>query len=94
MNLISLLVGLFTLLAGGIFYSLFKKPSEVLQKNQDVKNQVAILNNEILNNSQQLANEEAKRTQIEEDLKKKENEDVTKDDLLDFVNKPSDSNSK
>lgn len=89
-TLILIAAGIFGLFA--LVLKFFQpKTSEVLQKNQDVKNEVANLNSQVLNNSQQLANEEAKRAQIEADLKKQEEANATQKDLLDFINnKPSD----
>lgn len=81
--------GLFGLAA--IILQFFKiKTSDVLKKNEDVKNEVATLNQQVNQNNQSLDSEAAKRAQIEADLKKQEEANVTQKELLDFVNdKPS-----
>ena len=60
--------------------------AEDLLKNQDVKAKVIDIQTGIVKDQAQLNAEAAARNQAAADLKAKENQDVTKDQLLDFIN--------
>lgn len=83
--------GLFGLAA--VILQFFKiKSSDVIKKNEDVVNQVKNLDSQVQQNNQSLDSEAAKRAQIEADLKKQEEANVTQKDLLDFINNKSSDN--
>jgi len=60
--------------------------AEALLKNQQTKEQIDQIQVGISKDEGLLAAEKEKRDQAEADLKAKESKDVTKDELLDFIN--------
>lgn len=95
--MLSYIIGAFLTLAGigTIVFKLWKgNIAEALLQNQDTKGKVIELESYISKDKGLLAAEQAKRDQLSADLKAKENANVSKDELLDFVNstsKPTDS---
>lgn len=83
--LLLFLTGLF------IYEKARRRNAEALNTNIDIKKQVNDLNKDVSKNEGLLAAEEEKRKQIEEKLKKDKDADISKDELADFFNKPSDS---
>lgn len=76
---------------GTIIFKLWKgNIAEALLQNQDTKSKVIDLESYISKDKGLLVAEQAKRDQLSADLKAKENANVSKDELLDFVNKPTD----
>lgn len=89
MNLVYVLGGIIISLLGALFFQKSKKDSaEALLTNLDTKNKLNELDKTISQNDGQLASEELKRQQLEQELEKKKNETPSIDDLNKFLNKP------
>lgn len=89
MDLILGLVGAILILIAIILYERGKRSiAEALLQNQQEKEKLNAIDQQISQNNGQLASEEEKRKQLEQDLKDKESKDASKDELLDFLNKP------
>jgi cell division protein FtsN len=87
MNLIYTLVGIIVALAGAFFFQKGKKDSaEALLQNQDMKNKLNPLDQQIAKNNGLLEAEEVKRQQMAEELKRKENEKLSDEELLKRLN--------
>lgn len=89
------IIGTVLALAGlGTLILKFMKGSvaEDLLQNQETKTKVTEIEQFIAKDQGLLDAEKAKRDQAEADLKAKENQSVTKDNLLDFVNKSNNTN--
>lgn len=67
-----------------------KAGAEALNKNEDDQKKLDALDTNIAKNDGLEQAEEQKRSDIEQELKRKENEKPTDDQLLDYFNKPSD----
>jgi len=90
--LIMMVVALVVLL---VHQHLKKNSAEALNDNLESKEKVLEKEKEIAKNEGLITAEEEKRKQIESDLEKKKNEEVSKDNLLDFFNnRSSDNDSK
>jgi hypothetical protein len=81
----------------GVFFVLERgkrKSAEALLENQDTKKKVAEVDKDVNKNLGLLQAEVLKRLSSEEDLKKEEQKDVSKEMLIDFFNSRNDDDSK
>lgn len=81
------LIGIIVALVGGLFF--FKSKSDTANAlNQNIKTKEDLLkaDEKIANNNAALQQEEIKRGQLEEDIKKESDEKVTSDNVVDFFN--------
>lgn len=90
-NIVSVLGLIIAVLLGLLWFTKSKKDAaEALNGNQEDQQKINQIDSNIAKNDGLLAAEEQKRSEIEQELKRKENEKPTDDQLLDYFNKPSD----
>lgn len=90
MSLVGILAAIIAALLGGFFYQKNRKDSaEGLLENQETKEALTKIDGSIAKNEGLAAAEEEKRKQLEEDAEKEKAKNVSKDDLLDFLNDPN-----
>lgn len=82
------ILGVLLALFVGLFLLEKKKneASEALNENLEVKNKVQQINNEVTHVTDQIAQEEQSRSDLIKSTQEKEKENVSKDDLLSFLN--------
>lgn len=89
------LIGLLVLALGGLLWNKKRADNaEALNDNVDTKTKVITIEEFIAKNRAMLDAEKAKRDQLEADLKAKENKDVSKDEILDYLNDPNKPDNK
>lgn len=90
-NYILEILGVLLALFVGLFLLEKKKneASEALNENLEVKNKVQQINNEVTHVTDQIAQEEQSRSDLIKSTQEKEKENVSKDDLLSFLNNKS-----
>jgi hypothetical protein len=88
MNIILTLLGIIGALIGAFFFQRSKAQSaSALNENIKVKEDLVKADAQISNNKLKLTEEDVKRLQLLEDVKKEKDETPTPDDLVDFFNK-------
>jgi phage shock protein A len=90
MSLVTILFGIIAALLGGFFLQKNKKDSaEALLQNQETKEKLTKVDESIAKNDGLAAAEDYKRKQLEQQANEEKAKNVTKDDLLDFLNDPN-----
>lgn len=87
--MLSLILGLVGVIVGLIIQYIRGKGAQALLDNVEVKNKLNQIDQTISQNAGTEAALEAQRKQQEQDIKDKENANVSKDDLLKFLNDPN-----
>lgn len=87
--MLSLILGLVGVIVGLVIQYIRGKGAQALLDNVEVKNKLNQIDQQISKNAGTEAALEEQRKQQEQDMKDKENANVSKDDLLKFLNDPN-----